>query len=291
MQNNFMDEELKLRFPINGNFEEIASKINFSVKSIKTPNKVFINRIMVGICSMLILLITGGVVLPNIINNGFKIPYWEDKTIVQKYPTFTYSNIEYTIFSTEIEEGINTKYVGNKVDDIIVNGIDTYNRDEEYFINAEIYEIKNVYNECAYAIKFEGDKDYYSYLNTNYKFETLGDFIEKLNLKEYLQFGTATYKNDIVYKDFDDSIVWDMLLSDYSLVNTSLTGNNYKNSLMSISSNIEALGIKNVSLAVNDEGYIQTNILGTAKTFYIGEERVNNFVDYIIKNIPKKNIF
>lgn len=291
MQNNFMDEELKLRFPINGNFEAIASKINFSVKSIKPKNKVFINKIMIGICSILILLITGGVVLPNIINNGFKVPYWEDKTIVQKYPTFTYSNIEYTIFSTEIKEGINTKYVGNKVDDIIVNGIGTYNRDEEYFINAEIYEIKNVYNECAYAIKFEDNNDYYSYLNTYYKFETLGDFIEKLNLKEYLQFGTATYKNDIVYKDFDDSIVWNMLLSDYSLVNTSLTSNNYKNSLMSISSNIEALGIKNVSLAVNYEGYIQTNILGTAKTFYIGEERVNNFVDYIIKNIPKKNIF
>ena len=128
-------------------------------------------------------------------------------------------------------------------------------------------------------------------MNTTYEFETLGDFIEKLNLEEYLQFGTATYKNNIVYKDFDDSIVWDMLLSDYSLTNTSLTNNNYKNPLMSISTNIEALGIKNVSFAVNDEGYIQTNILGTAKTFYIGEEKVNNFIDYVIKNIPKKNLF
>ena len=178
-----------------------------------------------------------------------------------------------------------------KVDDIIVDGIDVYNKDEKYSINAEIYEIKNVYKDCAYAIKFEGDKEYYSYLNTTYEFETLGDFIEKLNLEEYLQFGTATYKNNIVYKDFDDSIVWDMLLSDYSLTNTSLTNNNYKNPLMSINTNIEALGIKNVSFAVNDEGYIQTNILGTAKTFYIGEEKVNNFIDYIIKNIPKKNLF
>ena len=81
-----------------------------------------------------------------------------------------------------------------------------------------------------------------------------------------------------------------MLLSDYSLTNTSLTNNNYKNPLMSISSDIEALGIENVSLAVNDEGYIQTNILGTAKTFYIGEEKVNNFIDYFIKNISKKNM-
>ena len=291
MKYNFMDEELKMRFPFNGNFESIANKINYSVKNVKSPNNIYVKRIMVGICSIFVLLITGTVVLPSIINNGFIVQFWEDKTIVQKYPSFTYSNIRYTIFSTQIKEGINTKYVGNKVDDIIVDGIDVYNKDEKHSINAEIYEIKNIYKECAYAIKFEGDEDYYSYLNTNYEFETLGDFIEKLNLKEYLQFGAASYKNDIVYKDFDDSIVWDMLLSDYSLVNTSLTNNNYKNPLISISSNIESLGIENVSLAVNDEGYIQTNILGTAKTFYIGEERVNNFVDYILKNIPKKNLF
>lgn len=290
MKYNFMDEELKMRFPFNGNFESIANKINYSVKNVKSPNNIYVKRIMVGICSVFVLLITGTVVLPSIINNGFIVQFWEDKTIVQKYPSFTYSNIRYTIFSTQIKEGINAKYVGNKVDDITVCGIDDYNQDKEYFINAEIYEIKNVYKECAYAIKFEGDKEYYSYLNTNYEFDTLGDFIEKLNLEEYLQFGTATYKNNIVYKDFDDSIVWDMLLSDYSLTNTSLTNNNYKNPLMSISSNIEALGIENVSLAVNDEGYIQTNILGIAKTFYIGEEKVNNFVDYITTNIHKKNI-
>ena len=291
MKYNFMDEELKMRFPFNGNFESIANKINYSVKNVKSPNNIYVKRIMVGICSIFVLLITGTVVLPGIINNGFIVQFWDDKTIVQKYPSFTYSNIKYTIFSTYIKEGISSKYIGNKVDDIAVCGIDDYNKDKEYFINAEIYEIKNVYKECAYAIKFEGDKEYYSYLNTNYEFETLGDFIEKLNLEEYLQFGTATYKNNIVYKDFDDSIVWDMLLSDYSLTNTSLTNNNYKNPLMSISTNIEALGIENVSFAVNDEGYIQTNILGTAKTFYIGEEKVNNFIDYIIKNIPKKNLF
>ena len=288
MKYNFMDEELKRRFPFNGNFESIANKINYSVKNVKSPNNIYVKRIMVGICSIFVLLITGTVVLPSIINNGFIVQFWDDKTIVQKYPSFTYSSIRYTIFSTQIKDGINTKYVGNKVDDIIVDGIDVYNKVEKYSINAEIYEIKNVYKECAYAIKFEGDKEYYSYLNTNYEFETLGDFIEKLNLEEYLQFGTATYKNNIVYKDFDDSIVWDMLLSDYSLTNTSLTNNNYKNPLMSISTNIEALGIENVSFAVNDEGYIKNNILGTAKTFYIGKEKVNNFIDYIIKNIPKK---
>ena len=291
MKYNFMDEELKMRFPFNGNFESIANKINYSVKNVKIHNNIYVKRIMVGICSIFVLLITGTVVLPSLINNGFIVQFWDDKTIVQKYPSFTYSNIKYTIFSTYIKEGISSKYIGNKVDDIAVCGIDDYNKDKEYFMNAEIYEIKNVYKECAYAIKFEGDKEYYSYLNTTYEFETLGDFIEKLNLEEYLQFGTATYKNNIVYKDFDDSIVWDMLLSDYSLTNTSLTNNNYKNPLMSISTNIEALGIKNVSFAVNDEGYIQTNILGTAKTFYIGEEKVNNFIDYVIKNIPKKNLF
>ena len=127
MKYNFMDEELKMRFPFNGNFESIANKINYSVKNVKSPNNIYVKRIMVGICSIFVLLITGTVVLPSIINNGFIVQFWEDKTIVQKYPSFTYSNIRYTIFSTQIKEGINTKYVGNKVDDIIVDGIDVYN--------------------------------------------------------------------------------------------------------------------------------------------------------------------
>ena len=144
MKYNFMDEELKMRFPFNGNFESIANKINNSVKNVKSHNNIYVKRIMVGICSIFVLLITGTVVLPSIINNGFIVQFWDDKTIVQKYPSFTYSNIRYTIFSTQIKDGINTKYVGNKVDDIIVDGIDVYNKDEKYCINAEIYEIENV---------------------------------------------------------------------------------------------------------------------------------------------------
>ena len=53
---------------------------------------------------------------------------------------------------------------------------------------------------------------------------------------------------------------------------------------MSISIDIPALGYENISLAVTEEGYLTTNILATGKAFYIGEEKVDAFVEYVLEN-------
>jgi hypothetical protein len=53
---------------------------------------------------------------------------------------------------------------------------------------------------------------------------------------------------------------------------------------MGISIDVNVIGYRNISLGVNNGGYLQTNILDTGKAFYIGEDTVRAFVDYIQSN-------
>ena len=46
------------------------------------------------------------------------------------------------------------------------------------------------------------------------------------------------------------------------------------------------LGYNNQALWVTEEGYIVTNILDSAKAFYIGPENAKDFVDYMFDNLP-----
>ena len=118
-----------------------------------------------------------------------------------------------------------------------------------------------------------------------------------LNLKEIISFGSIWYNHTydagegvlgfdmIEFPDVDDDIIWQMLFSDTTLQNEfSDNNNNMYPALMSVSVDIPLLGYKNISAWVTETGYLVTNILETGKGFYIGEENVQKFVDYIIQN-------
>lgn len=59
---------------------------------------------------------------------------------------------------------------------------------------------------------------------------------------------------------------------------------NSKFPLMSISFSIEAIGRTNLSLSVSSDGYINTNILSSNRSIYIGKDKVNSFIKYIDDN-------
>ena len=50
---------------------------------------------------------------------------------------------------------------------------------------------------------------------------------------------------------------------------------------MGISTNVDILGFNNISLSVTEDGYLTTNILATGKAFYIGEEKVQTFINFV----------
>ena len=79
-----------------------------------------------------------------------------------------------------------------------------------------------------------------------------------------------------------------MLFNDFSLENIYHDSENYTSDYLtqniSISVNIPLLGLQNISVSLTDKGYLLTNILETGKGFYIGEDKVQEFIDYIIEN-------
>lgn len=148
-------------------------------------------------------------------------------------------------------------------------------------------------------MKFEEDNDYYVYVNSYYKPKTLGEFMNDLNLKEITSFGTIYYNYwdedaeeniNIEFYDVDNEIIWQKLFNNLNLENiysdndtAKYTSERFSQSI-SISVDIPLLGYKNISVSLTDKGYLLTNILDTGKGFYIGEDKVQEFLNYIKEN-------
>lgn len=219
--------------------------------------------------------------------NGASIPEWEDLGISQQYSELIFKSKTYygTIWKIDKDK------LGSSVGTETLSGQDNYTEEIKHE-DGTIYSIKDIATECAVAIKFNGDKDYYVYRNSSYKPNTLGQLIHDLDLHNNMSFGSVwyDYQKDngeyatIEFVNLQNHIVWDMLLSDENTTNVKDFDSMQFNSIMSVSVNIPVLGYENISLSVTDNGYLTTNILDTGKAFYIGEDKVNTFVNYILKN-------
>ena len=129
-------------------------------------------------------------------------------------------------------------------------------------------------------------------MNDGYRPATLKDFIDDLNLTETLSFGSIYYEwmqengeiAHIEFKNLNDAVVWNMLLSDTSLECVEFSGNDILINGMSISVSIPLLGYENISLGVTENGYLTTNILNTGKAFFIGAKKAQMFMEYVIEN-------
>ena len=53
---------------------------------------------------------------------------------------------------------------------------------------------------------------------------------------------------------------------------------------MDINIDVALLGQRNISLAVNGDGYLQTNIFDRAKSFYLGRDKIEEFINYVLEN-------
>ncbi len=220
------------------------------------------------------------------------VPQWVDLAVPMKYTEAKLGDI---IYSTQCAE-IPAENVLSSLGNTEMQGYDIYT-DTAYTVNAQIYSIKHVSTDCAVAVKFGDEDKYYVYVNVWYTPETLGDLINAIDMKNTVSFGKA-YKDytdydkkefvSVVFADFDDSIVWKMLLSDRSVKN--IEYDRFKDMLISVSVDIPLLGYKNISLGVTKDGYIVTNIMSTQKCFFIGEEKAKAFEAYISENVAFKEM-
>ena len=222
------------------------------------------------------------------------IPKWNEMSISQQFNEVEYNNSKYSSRITKISNNNILKNIGNAT----LTGYDTYT-ETTYNKKAELYSIKDIEEKCAIAIKFEGDTDYYVYVNSYYRPTTLGEFTKDLNLEEIISFGTIYYNYwdedlqediNVEFYGVDNKIIWQKLFNNKNLENIysdndteKYTSERFSQSI-GISVDIPLLGYKNISVSLTDKGYLLTNILDTGKGFYIGEDKVKEFLDYIKDN-------
>lgn len=220
---------------------------------------------------------------------------WDELTITEKFYSVEYLNSTY---DTSRHTKIPSEMIGKKLGTATLTGYDE-NEEINHTINATIFEVNKFPKECVIAVQFEGQSDYYVYINTYYKPKTLRDFMEDLNLKDIVTFGTVYYnywdekseKNfNIEFYDVDDEIILKKLFDNLDLENVysdndiaKYTSEKFAQSI-GISVDIPVLGYNNISVSLTDKGYLITNIFETGKAFYIGEEKVQEFIEYVINN-------
>lgn len=219
---------------------------------------------------------------------------WDEKTITQKFYSVYFMNNTY---DSSNGTSISNDLIGQSLGTASLIGNDSYT-DSDYTTTATVYEIKDYPTNCMIALQFEGDSNFYIYINTFYRPDTLGDFIDDLNLKENVTFGTINYNYsytdnngewqyaEVEFYDVNNDDIWNMLFIDTSLENVQDDLEVYTNGDFNISINVDIpfLGSKRVCITLTDRGYLTTNIFETGKAFYIGEDKVQEFLNYLVNN-------
>ncbi len=217
---------------------------------------------------------------------GYLVPRWEEMTITRQFSEATYQDNRYSIHNAALP----ADKVGRRLGTDTASGFDIYT-DTTHTIGVTLFAIDGIAEECAVAVQYEGIEGYYPAVHSWYRPKTLGQFITDLDLKNQTSFGAVYYSyfdetnryRRFRFEDIDDGVVWAMLLSDTTLENVYDDREMYV-SHMGISVDIPLLGYENISLSVTEEGYLTTNILDTGKAFYIGKDKVNAFVDYVLNH-------
>lgn len=150
--------------------------------------------------------------------------------------------------------------------------------------------IKGINYNYAIAVNFKGEDKFYAYVNTSIQPYSFMEFANCLDLENNISFGSAYYTlndgREIQFEGLDTKKVWDILFSDQSSMTAMaepdklLTQEGFKKRV-SISTSIDLLGYKNLTMSFSDDGMLFTNLLGTAKIFRIDAKNVQRLKTYL----------
>lgn len=220
------------------------------------------------------------------------MPRWEELDVHEKYLGGAVINgIEYQGSVRELDADLIEAELGS----LRLSGYDIYT-DKTYEIDAAYYQIRDIDPDCVVAVRYEGYGGYYGFYNSTFPFVTLADLISRLNLPEHLKFNNrfthSVWHGDVnkellrwdIYSVPDPDVVWDQLLVRTDIDNE---GEAVRDTLgwevLSISIEYAPSGQSNVGIVLFDNGYLTTNILWSLQSFYIGEEAVMAFRDYVLE--------
>ena len=218
-------------------------------------------------------------------------PKWEEREVFEKYiGGAVISGIEYQSSVRELDENL----IEAKLGDLKLTGYDIYT-DKTYEISATFYRIQHIDPDCVVAVRYEGYDGCYGFFNSTFKFKTLADLINRLDLPEHLKINNA-FTHSVWYGDInkellrwdtyslpDPGIVWKQLLARTDSINEGEAARDKLGwEVMSISIDYAPAGQSKIGIVLFDNGYLTTNILWSLQSFYIGEEAVMAFRDFVL---------
>ena len=218
-------------------------------------------------------------------------PRWEEREVFQKY--ISGAKINGTPYQSSVHE-LDENLIETKLGNLRLTGYDIYT-DKTYEIDAAFYRIRNIDPDCVVAIRYEGYDGYYGFFNLTCTFDTLEDLLNRLDLPEHLKINN-TFIHDVWQGDAekellrwdyyslpDPGIVWDQLLARTDISNEGEAARDKLGwEVLSISIDYAPAGQSNIGIVLFDNGYLTTNILWSLQSFYIGEEAVTAFRDYVL---------
>ena len=210
---------------------------------------------------------------------------WEEKTPAERFPEMFIDTSAYSVGNAELPP----EKVGAPLGTATLRGYDIYT-DTIHEIGATYYAIDGINPLCAVAVQLEGETVWRPYSDPWYTPTTLAQFISDLSLREHLTTASVWYKPDrrtVEFEGLSTEKVWELLLSDGTPTNIDIE---HPDNVMTVSVSLPLLGVENVSLAVTADGYLTTNLLGTRKSFYIGEEATTAFVAYVLEHCEGSEI-
>ncbi len=214
--------------------------------------------------------------------------YWKKLDINQKYCFVSLDNTKYQSTNKEIE----SLHLGKKLADTMAKGTNYYNN-KTYTKKAEVFSIKAFDKDCAVAVKFEKENRYFIYINCDCEFETLGEIIEKLSLKENLVVSKSLYHLDdsdfsaVKYKPFEKTIIFEKLFDDKSL-SVVKEKDTHSTEYFVIHFSVEHIypvySISDCCFIIDPAGFLTVHVLNSDYNFFIGKEKATGFIDYVLEN-------
>ena len=216
---------------------------------------------------------------------------WEDMTDGERYTNLDYDGKTYRM------SGAVTNYLGEWLADGEAYGFAWDQNNARHAIPCAIYSLTFAPDHSVVAVQFEGSREIYRFERER-EFDppkTLGEFMETRKLSEVLPLTALYYEcrdgnssSDRLALSAEHSDgVWAILekYGDASFINPSFEESfsiqHYDRERIGFSATSEVLGIRNLSFAINDNGYLITNIEHYGYYYHIGTEAAREIIDYV----------
>ncbi len=217
---------------------------------------------------------------------------WEDMTDSERYTNLDLGGKTYRM------NGTVTNYLGGWLESGEAYGFAWDQDNARHGIPCEIYAMTFSPDHSVVAVQFEGSSEVYRFeCERDYDPpKTLGEFMETRKLSEVLPLtslyherwdgGSSKYDKFALSAEHSDG-VW-AILEKYgdapfteNSSEESFNIHHYDKERIGFYATSEVLGIRNQSFAVNDNGYIITNIEQYGYNYFIGVDAAREVIDYV----------